>query len=480
MVTIFKHHISMWSLVEIVADLALCFLAVVLAVDRLPVSFDGQPHHQPSSVGLAVAVAFAVFMALLYSFAGLYRQRGATRIGLPLLFGRAFMAMAMGSCIAYLALGIAGDGRYAYPLLLYAVPLMFLGFVAVRGVGYLGRRSAIGARRVLIVGTGPEARNVAIELGTSSALPHVLVGFYPVGAADENAQLFEQMEAPMLADMRVPIFSSALSIEQLAREHRVDEIIVAVREQRDVGLPMDQLLASRIRGIPVLDLSAFCERTRGEVPVDSLKASWLVYGHGFVQGYLRTAIKRDFDIAVSMLLLLIAFPIMVLTAIAIKLDSRGPVFYFQERVGFRGRTFKCPKFRSMATDAESDGVARWATKNDSRVTRVGAVIRACRIDELPQLVSVLRGEMSLVGPRPERPGFVRQLQAQIPFYDIRHSVKPGVTGWAQVRYSYGASVEDARRKHQFDLYYVKNHSLFLDLVVLVETVSVVLFREGSR
>jgi sugar transferase (PEP-CTERM system associated) len=288
------------------------------------------------------------------------------------------------------------------------------------------------------------------------------------------------MEAPMFADMRAPIFSSALSIEELAREHRVDEIIVAVREQRDVGLPMDQLLASRIRGIPVLDLAAFCERTRGEVPVDSLKASWLVYGHGFVQGYLRTVIKRDFDIAVSMLLLLITFPIMVLTAIAIKLDSRGPVFYFQERVGFRGRTFKCPKFRSMTTDAEGDGVARWATKNDSRVTRVGAVIRTCRIDELPQLVSVLRGEMSLVGPRPERPGFVRQLQAQIPFYDIRHSVKPGVTGWAQVRYSYGASVEDARRKHQFDLYYVKNHSLFLDLVVLVETVSVVLFREGSR
>ena len=170
MVTIFKHHISMWSLVEIVADLALCFLAVVLAVDRLPLSFDGQPLPHPSPVDLSVAVAFAFFMALLYSFAGLYRQRGALRIGLPLLLGRAFMAMAMGSCIAYLALGIAGDGRYAYPLLLYAVPFMFLGFVAVRGVGYLGRRSALGARRVLIVGTGPEARNVAIELGTSSAL----------------------------------------------------------------------------------------------------------------------------------------------------------------------------------------------------------------------------------------------------------------------------------------------------------------------
>jgi exopolysaccharide biosynthesis polyprenyl glycosylphosphotransferase len=230
----------------------------------------------------------------------------------------------------------------------------------------------------------------------------------------------------------------------------------------------------------VIDLAGFCERTQGEVPTDSLKASWLVYGHGFVQGGLRTAIKRDFDIAVSLLLLVIALPIMVLTAIAIKLDSRGPILYLQERVGLRGRSFMCPKFRSMSIDAEEDGVARWATKDDSRVTRVGALIRTCRIDELPQLISVLRGEMSLVGPRPERPTFVRQLQSQIPFYDIRHSVKPGVTGWAQVRYSYGASVEDARRKHQFDLYYVKNHSLFLDLLVLIETVSVVLFREGAR
>jgi sugar transferase (PEP-CTERM system associated) len=271
-----------------------------------------------------------------------------------------------------------------------------------------------------------------------------------------------------------------MSIEDVVRKHRVDEVIVAVREQRGGGVPMDQLLACRIRGIPVLDLAGFFERAKGEVPTDSLKASWLVYGHGFVQDGVRTAVKRAFDIVMSSLLLLLASPIMLLTAIAIKLDSRGPLIYRQERVGLGGRPFMCLKFRSMRVDAEKDGVARWATKNDSRVTRVGAFIRKCRIDELPQLISVLRGEMSLVGPRPERPSFVQQLQAEIPFYDIRHSVKPGVTGWAQVRYSYGASVEDARRKHQFDLYYVKNHSLFLDLLVLVETVSVVLFREGAQ
>jgi lipopolysaccharide/colanic/teichoic acid biosynthesis glycosyltransferase len=169
---------------------------------------------------------------------------------------------------------------------------------------------------------------------------------------------------------------------------------------------------------------------------------------------------------------------MLLTMIAIKIDSRGPVFYRQQRVGLGGRLFMCLKFRSMQIDAEGDGVARWAVKDDPRITRVGSFIRKMRIDELPQLISVLRGEMSLVGPRPERPSFVEELGRDIPFYGVRHSVKPGVTGWAQVRYTYGASVEDARKKHQLDLYYVKNNSLFLDMLVLIETVSVVLFREG--
>ena len=180
-----------------------------------------------------------------------------------------------------------------------------------------------------------------------------------------------------------------------------------------------------------------------------------------------------------MTLLALASPLMLITMILIKLDSPGPVIYRQERVGLAGRSFMCLKFRSMRSDAEKDGVARWSTKNDSRVTRIGSFLRKTRIDELPQLISVLKGEMSMVGPRPERPSFVAQLREQIPYYDVRHSIKPGVTGWAQVRYSYGASVEDARRKHQFDLYYVKNNSLFLDLIILIETVSVVLFREGQ-
>jgi sugar transferase (PEP-CTERM system associated) len=235
-----------------------------------------------------------------------------------------------------------------------------------------------------------------------------------------------------------------------------------------------------VRGIPITDLSAFYEKVRGEVPIDSLKASWLIYGSGFEQGSVRTFIKRAFDLLVSLVLFVATAPVMLVTALAIKLESPGPVIFRQVRVGRAGRPFTVLKFRSMRADAEKDGVARWATAGDARVTAVGRIIRKLRIDELPQLINVLRGEMSFVGPRPERPEFVAGLKEQIPFYDLRHSVKPGLTGWAQVRYCYGASVEDARTKLQFDLYYVKNHSLFLDILVLFETVRVILFREGAR
>jgi sugar transferase (PEP-CTERM system associated) len=470
MLKIFKHHIAMWSVIELVADSVLCFSAVLLAATRLPdPSSSLHPQvMQPAEI-LVGAAGFSALMALLYSFVGLYRQ-GAVRVGFGALSGRGLLALAIGLGVTYFALQKESNRDIAITLLFYVAPVMALGLVAVRSLSYLARRSTVGARRVLIVGTGPEARAVADDLVAGGNSRHLLVGFYPTDLSEPAAA----------SELPAPVFARALSIGDLVRSLRVDEVIVAVREQRGGGLPMDQLLDCRIRGVPVLDLTAFFERSKGEMPTDNLKASWLIYGHGFVQGGMRTAIKRAFDLLSSSLLLIVAAPVMILTAIAIRLESKGPIIYRQERIGLGGRPFTCLKFRSMRVDAENDGVARWASKNDSRVTAVGALIRKCRIDELPQLVSVLRGEMSLVGPRPERPAFVSQLKAAIPFYDIRHSVKPGVTGWAQVRYSYGASIEDARRKHQFDLYYVKNHSLFLDLLVLVETVSVVLFREGAQ
>jgi sugar transferase (PEP-CTERM system associated) len=285
--------------------------------------------------------------------------------------------------------------------------------------------------------------------------------------------------SPEQAVRRKRVFSRDESISELVSRHRVHEIIVAVREQRGGGVPMDELLACRIRGIPVLDLAAYSEKTRCEVPIDSLKGSWLVYGHGFVQGPVRRFLKRAFDIVSSMLLLVLLSPVLLVAMIAIRLESPGSVIYSQRRVGLAGKPFTCRKLRSMRNDAEGDGIARWATQNDPRITRVGSFIRKTRIDELPQLWSVFIGEMSLVGPRPERPSFVDELKESIPFYEIRHTVKPGVTGWAQVRYHYGATLDDARRKHQFDLYYVKNNSLLLDMLVLIETVSVIVFREGQ-
>ena len=471
MVKIFGHHVPIWAPFALVSDLLMCFAAILVADARVPINEFGatRPFAHPDV--LLWAAAFAVFMAMLYAFFGLYRQ-GAIQVSLSALLRRSLVAVFIGSAIAYAALDQDSTRSHTLVLLLYSVPLMAIGVLSVRALGHLARSADVGARRVLIVGTGTDARSVASDLSLPGRRRHGVVGFYRTSHEGEDNGA--------VGDMSLPVFDARTSLADIVKAYRVDEIIVAVREQRGGAVPMDELLACRIRGTKVMDLAGFFERVRGEVPTDSLKTSWLVYGHGFVQHSVRAAIKRAFDVVMSTLLLAIASPLMVITAIAIKLESPGPILYRQQRVGLRGLHFMCIKFRSMSVDAEKDGVARWATKRDARVTRVGAFIRKCRIDELPQLISVLRGEMSLIGPRPERQTFVDQLRQEIPFYDLRHSVKPGVTGWAQVRYGYCATVEDAKRKHQFDLYYVKNHSLFLDVLVLFETVSVVLFREGAQ
>lgn len=245
-------------------------------------------------------------------------------------------------------------------------------------------------------------------------------------------------------------------------------------------MPLRQLLDCKLYGIRVVDIATYFEKTLAQIKVSHVNAGWLVFGDGFNQGVVRTLVKRVFDVLFSGAILILTLPLMALTAVAIRLESRGPVLYRQERVGLNGEVFNVVKFRSMRTDAEKDGKPRWATLNDDRVTRVGKFIRKVRIDELPQLFNVLRGEMSLVGPRPERQFFVDDLVTKIPYYAVRHSVKPGVTGWAQVRYEYGSTIEDSVEKLQYDLYYVKNHTLFLDLLILLETVAVVLTGKGAR
>ncbi|MFP2926610.1 polyisoprenyl-phosphate hexose-1-phosphate transferase ExoE [Pyxidicoccus sp. 3LG] len=315
-------------------------------------------------------------------------------------------------------------------------------------------RAVVGAPdSVLLVGDGLKARAVAsaIEAGGE--------GSYRVVA---------------MVDPR----NTSEPLEKTAERLNAAYVVQAADDMRGANW-VESLLSCRLHGRRVYEAAGFCERVLRRIPVQFLRASDFAFADELTVSPLRRAFKRGFDIAVASLLLLLAAPFLLLVAVAIKLDSKGPIFYRQERTGLAGSTFHLWKFRSMRTDAEKDG-AVWARANDDRVTRVGRFIRRTRMDEIPQVFNVLMGEMSFVGPRPERPVFVEQLKQQIPFYGLREAVKPGLTGWAQIRYPYGASVEDARNKLEFDLYYVKNGSLFLDVGIIFHTVRHVLLGRGAR
>ena len=411
------------------------------------------------------ALLFAALMVGLNVAFGLYRRDRQFTFGEYAL--RQSAALAIGLPIIYLSSHLLPGGLVFQQAFVWVVLIALGGLLALRQVLVSQVAKTLLPYRVLVLGTGPEALAVETSLEVLNARGLELAGFYPL----------DKILARSIAPSR--IVSSHLTLEETVKHLNIDEIIVAVREQRGGVVPLRALLDCRLSGVQVTDLARFFERVHGRVPIDSLKASWLIYGRGFRQNWVRAFVKRSFDLVVAGVLLPIALPIMVAMAVLISLDG-APIIYRQERVGFRGQRFTLLKFRSMTTDAEKDGQAAWASVNDSRVTAVGRFMRRTRIDELPQLLNVLMGEMSFVGPRPERPPFVATLTERIPFYAVRHSVKPGLTGWAQVRYTYGGNVEESVKKLEFDLYYVKNHSLLLDLLILVRTVKVVLLGEGAR
>jgi sugar transferase (PEP-CTERM system associated) len=352
-----------------------------------------------------------------------------------------------------------------------------LAFVHVLGVIALGLLTsrlawvALGPKRrlnhrVLVLGVGASAAALP-ELQFSGTQPFTILGFLEDApdAADRVPQGFE-------------LLGKTKDLLSLADELRPDLVLVALAEMRR-ALPAEDLLECRLRGINVEEWPTFYEKQTGKILVANLRPSWLIFSDGFVKTETTRMLKRAMDIGLSLLGLALSLPIMVVVAALVKLDSKGPVLFRQARVGERGRIFVLNKFRSMSVDAERDG-AVWAQEQDPRVTRIGRLLRRTRLDELPQFWNVLVGDMSFVGPRPERPEFVGTLQKQIPFYMGRHSVKPGITGWAQVRHHYAASVEDSMEKLQYDLYYIKNLSPLLDLVILMSTLQVVLFARGSR
>ena len=377
------------------------------------------------------------------------------------------------------AMGLAS---IALSVFFYMLPQLMLGrgvflvslilMLTVMGCGRVFVMWLIGhprlAERILILGTGPSAVNIAREV-----LAQPEVGYQVVGFVGDDPSLVGKS----LINPRVIGLTSDL--EDLVSRYHVNRIVVVLDDTRS-RLPLDSLLDIRLRdGITIEESATFYEKLMGKISIDMLRPSWLIFSSNSRLSRVYKHWRRIIDVTAAFIGFVLSLPLMAVTAVAIKLDSRGPIFYTQERVGKGGTIFKIVKFRSMRTDAEKDGPV-WALEVDNRVTRVGRVIRKLRIDELPQFVNVLRGEMSFIGPRPERPEFVRMLEHQIPFYPQRHLVKPGLTGWAQIRYSYGASVKDAMEKLQYDLYYIKNQSPALDLIILFETVRIVIFGRGAR
>lgn len=461
MVRVFSHYFPFRTLFQSGLEAVLLFAAALYgAVLYYPSADSGLIGIFPKAAAIAVA------MTILFSALGLYRPELSR--GYPAVVARMLVAFLFGLPFLHWMFYALPNGELCRDALDVTLVFGLAGNLSLRAAFLKADAAApFFAKRVLILGTGAEAASVEEALQKSGVPGLHIIGFYPI-ETEENVVPTHR------------ILPSTLSVTETVRRYEVQEIIVAVIERRGGVIPWNSLLHCKLVGIKVLDLSSFFERCWGQVRIESLRASWFIYGDGFRQGLVRTVVKRTFDIVVSTSLLLLALPVMLLTVIAIILESGRPVIYRQERVGQGGRAFNVLKFRSMFTDAESDGKPRWALANDDRVTRVGRLIRKSRIDELPQLLNVLKGDMSLVGPRPERPFFVRQLEQQLPFYEVRHSVKPGVTGWAQVCYEYGASLDDAGNKLRYDLYYVKNHSLFLDILILFKTVRVVLTGHGSR
>ena len=462
MIKIFNHYFHKLTLLQIFFDLGVVVVGVSLTVLT---QLAGSASAPVSSIVVSKALFFAIGILIINSGLGLYDRAHSRTVGQTT--ARAMLSLCLSLPLSYVILRLSPvrlDDELGFLLVLVTAT----GLMLVNRVHVIHAKSRVMMRpRVLIYGAGRRAELVGKTLKKSD--PNVdLVGYY----ASPNETVKEVSAWGLL--------STEKSLTDVVLEHQVDQIVVALSERRGGSMPLRELLDCKLQGVRVVDIATYFEITLGQIRLDAVSAGWLIFGEGFNQGLVRTMIKRVFDIVCATLLILLSLPVMLAAAVLILIESGSPIFYLQERVGLNGRLFNVVKFRSMRTDAEKDGKPRWASATDDRVTRVGRVIRKLRIDELPQLFSVLGGDMSLVGPRPERPFFVDKLTQEMPYYAVRQSVKPGLTGWAQVRYHYGASIEDSAEKLQYDLYYVKNHSLLLDIVVLFETVGVVLMGKGAQ
>jgi sugar transferase (PEP-CTERM system associated) len=464
MIRVFRHYISRIYLAIFLLDLCVFFSAFYFGVFF---RFYPDPLKQfpVDTLGIPSAI-FAVLMVSSTTGMGVYQrvQRGGDAGLILRILGSFMLGVIMMGLVFYTFPAVfVGRGVFGYALLSALMLVLFLRYLFLK---FVDRRKL--RRRVLVLGAGAKAQLIQQYERKTGNPGFRVVGFVPIG--DEQWQV----GSGKLCELRAPL-------NEYAQRNDIDEIVIALDDRRG-GLLVNEILDCKMSGLQVVDLSSFFEREAGLVRVDCLLPSWLVFSDGFQYCGVQQLIKRAFDISASLALLLVGWPVMLLAALAIAVESgwKAPIFYRQVRVGKDRALFKVIKFRSMCTDAEKDGRARWATQNDHRITRVGRFIRKARIDELPQIFNVLKGEMSFVGPRPERPEFVEKFTETIPYYSERHRMKPGITGWAQLCYPYGSSYQDTVEKLQYDLYYVKNYSLFLDLLIMLQTIEVVLWGKGAR
>ncbi|MGB3165273.1 MAG: TIGR03013 family XrtA/PEP-CTERM system glycosyltransferase [Alteraurantiacibacter sp.] len=461
MIRLFKHYIPH-------AVLLLGFVDFVLLMLAADFAWTLRAYQIGSSTGplgqrIWVLAAFAGVTLTAMIAVGAYRSEALR----SMRFAAARILVAVSLAILGLAvLDFLLPGQIFWrSILLYAMALA----IALVFVNRLISGNLLGAsafrRRVLVLGAGYRAKRLkALAERPESGM--VIVGY--VNMAEDRPVIPEAIPRSAIADL-------SKHVDTL----NVSEVVLAMEERRN-ALPLKDLVRVKTAGVHVNEFSSFLERETGRVDLDTLNPSWLIFSDGFSSGRaVSTVAKRIFDIVASLLLLALTFPVILLFAALVKLDSKGPAFFRQKRVGLYGQHFEMVKLRSMRTDAERDG-SKWAEKNDPRITRIGAFIRKVRIDELPQVWTVLTGHMSFVGPRPEVPAFVADLDDKLPYYAERHMVKPGITGWAQINYPYGASIEDSRHKLEFDLYYAKNYTPFLDLLIMLQTFRVVLWPEGVR
>ncbi|EMP55594.1 undecaprenyl-phosphate galactosephosphotransferase [Marinobacter santoriniensis NKSG1] len=425
--------------------------------------------HAPMHTDMVAAFLFAITLSCGTLAMGGYLAMAKETLSL-LLFRTLIAYCFVGGIGLTLVYGVLPQADPGSANLFWAVLLASMVIILMRLIFLRVVDSEQLVRRVVVFGAGDFAASLLDEYQRNMRK----LGIRIIGCIPENAH------SSVSGDLLLP---APYDFYQFCKENKVSEIVVAQQERRRTEggwLPVPDLMECKLRGIAVTNGVDFYERELKKAKLDMVHPSWIVFSEGFKASKSRNFAKRFVDLALSLALLVVMFPFIILTALAVFLETGRPILYSQKRVGMLGKEFRIYKFRSMRQDAEKDGKARWASANDNRVTRVGAFIRNTRLDELPQIYNVIKGEMSIVGPRPERPEFVSELKEKIPFYDTRHYVKPGLMGWAQLKYPYGASVEDAKGKLEYDLYYSKNHSLLMDFLIMIQTVEVVLLGKGVR